>query len=226
MKRIILAVVCILAVGTLIGGNIYWNQKVDATSQKAKQSLNKGQSNSSTKSPTSSTNSESETSPNSTESTSNSKASNSETSSNSKEPTTNSNEKNSTETNKDSEDKTSPNTNGDKKKTVAEIKNKYNKVFQELEAQETSKIDQLVVQAKADYVSKKSTKTEIVAKYQAVSQQLEAKADQSFNIIYQQLQYDLEKNGHNLNEAQEFQQTYNAKKESRVNRVASEIQGF
>lgn len=166
MKRIILVVVCIIAIGTLIGGNIYWNQKIDAT----KQSLNEDLSDSSTTSSTKS--------------------------------------------------------NENKKKTVAEIKKEYGAIFNELEAQQTSKVDQLVVQAKADFVSNKGTKTEVVAKYQTVSQQLEAQADQSFNAIYQQLQYDLEKNGHRLNEAQEFQQTYKSKKEDRANRISSEISEF
>lgn len=211
MKRSILAVVSIVSIGSLIGGNIHWNQKVDATTQKAKQSLNIGYSESITKSSTNVTNTESGGS-----SISQSNASNSK-------------ENKATETNKDKENTTntnSANANGDKKKSVAAIKKEYNALFNELETQETSKVDQLMVQAKADYVSKKGTKTEVMAKYQAVSQQLEAQADQSFNAIYQQLQYDLEKNGYSLNEAQQFQQTYNSKKASRAKRVASEIKGF
>ena len=51
---------------------------------------------------------------------------------------------------------------------------------------------------------KKEQKLKLSPNINAVSQQLEAKADQSFNVIYQQLQYDLEKNGHSLNEAQEY----------------------
>ncbi|MDZ5471905.1 hypothetical protein SM124_09110 [Bacillus sp. 31A1R] len=41
----------------------------------------------------------------------------------------------------------------DEEKSLEEIKGKFNSLFSELEAQETSKIDQLVVEAKAEYVS-------------------------------------------------------------------------
>lgn len=223
MKRIFIVAVGILTVGTLIGGNMYWNQKVDATTQKAKQSLHKEQSHSSSKSSTTSNISVSKTSSNSVEPTSNNQMSNSIETSSTKTNTTTSGEIEDHET---TQATTASSTNENKKKTVADIKKEYTELFNELEAQQTSKVDQLVVQAKADYVSAKGTKTEVISKYQAVAQQLEAQADQSFNVIYRQLQYDLEKNGHSLNEAQEFQQTYNSKKASRAKRISSEIAGF
>ena len=175
MKRIILIVVCIVTIGTLIGGGIYWNQKIDATSQKAKQSLDQSPTNS---------------------------------------------------TNKAQEDSTSSNANEDKKKTAAAIEKEYTALFNELEAQETSKLDQLLVEAKAEYISGKGTKQELTTKYQAVLKQLEANADKSFNIIYQELQYELERNGHNPKEAQQFQKTYNSEKESRAERLVNEINEF
>jgi len=113
-----------------------------------------------------------------------------------------------------------------KKKSVKEIKKEYKVVFNELEAQETSKIDQLMIAAKADHVSKKASKTEIMEKYQEAALELEKQADQSFNTIYQQLQYDLEKNGHNIEEAQEFQRTYTLKKRERSTRILDQVKDF
>ncbi|AZV45315.1 hypothetical protein BAOM_4737 [Peribacillus asahii] len=112
------------------------------------------------------------------------------------------------------------------KKSVKQIKKEYSALFEELEAQETSKIDQLMVAAKADYVSKKDSKTEITGKYQETAQELEKKADQSFNALYQQLQYDLEKNGHNVKEAEQFQRTYKEKKKERYKRILSQVKDF
>ncbi|RFU69532.1 hypothetical protein D0469_09200 [Peribacillus saganii] len=121
---------------------------------------------------------------------------------------------------------TSPHNNTEQKKTAEEIKSSYRLLLSELEAQETSKVDQLVVQAKADYVGKKLSKTEIAAKYQAHAQTLEINADRSFNVLFQQFQYDLETNGHSLNEAQEFKREYQVKKEERMSRIISQVQGF
>ena len=112
------------------------------------------------------------------------------------------------------------------KKSVKQIKKEYSALFEELEAQETSKIDQLMVAAKADYVSKKDSKTEIITKYQETAQELEKRADQSFNALYQQLQYDLEKNGHNVKEAEQFQRTYKEKKKERYTRIPSQVKDF
>ena len=47
MKRIILLIFYLACIGTLIGGNMYWNHKVKVTAQNAKQSLNKEIANSS-----------------------------------------------------------------------------------------------------------------------------------------------------------------------------------
>ncbi|PLS17816.1 hypothetical protein CVD28_08945 [Bacillus sp. M6-12] len=112
------------------------------------------------------------------------------------------------------------------KKTLEEVKGSYRSLFGELEAQETSKIDQLVVQAKADYVSKKLSKTEVAAKYQGTAIEMQSSADRSFNILFQQLQSDLEKNGYSLNEAQVFKREYQAKKDERTSRIISQVQGF
>ena len=87
-------------------------------------------------------------------------------------------------------------------------------------------MDQLVVQAKADFVSNKGTQSELVSKYSEMGAVLEQNADITFNSIYQQLQYDLEHNGYSLNEAQEFRQTYNEKKEERLTRIISQIRDF
>ncbi|PLT35742.1 hypothetical protein [Bacillus sp. V5-8f] len=123
-------------------------------------------------------------------------------------------------------DSTNSSSNSNKKKTKEEITSTYRTVFGELEAQETSKIDQLVVQAKADYVSKKYTNAELAVKYQEAAKALESNADKSFNILYQQMQFDLETNGFSINDGQGFKTDYQAKKEERRNRVVKQVTEF
>jgi len=93
-----------------------------------------------------------------------------------------------------------------------EIKSAYRKTFSELEVWEGSNIDQIVVQAKADYVSGKYTKEDLLVKYQEIALSLEDQADQFFHAIYQQLEADLNKNGHDQNEAVSFKNEYEQKK--------------
>ena len=96
--------------------------------------------------------------------------------------------------------------------TLPEIKTAYRDAFTDLEVQQTSHMDQLLVQAKADYVSGKLSKADLAVRYQAAATTLERNTDQLFNALYQQMQTDLEKNGHSANEAIEFRNEYQAKK--------------
>ncbi len=110
--------------------------------------------------------------------------------------------------------------------SLEEIKEAYRTVFSDLEVQETSRADQLMVRAKADYVSGKMTKSDLVVKYQDAATALEQNADKTFNTIYNQLLADLEKYGHNPSEAVEFKNEYEAKKQERLTRIISELKAF
>ncbi|MBB6446091.1 hypothetical protein [Bacillus benzoevorans] len=109
---------------------------------------------------------------------------------------------------------------------LADIKSAYRAAFSDLEVWEGSKIDQIVVQAKADYVSGKYLKEDLLVKYQEIALSLEDQADQSFNAIYQQLEADLQKNGHDPNEAVSFRNEYQQKKAERQSHVISELSEF
>ena len=110
--------------------------------------------------------------------------------------------------------------------SLEEIKTAYREVFTELEIQENSKLDQVVVQAKADFVSKKYSKDELIAKYQEFAELLETNADKTFNAYYKQLQLNLEKYGHDVNEAIPFKNEYNTKKQERMTHVINELSQF
>jgi hypothetical protein len=107
-----------------------------------------------------------------------------------------------------------------------EIKAAYQKVFSELEVQEGSKVDQVVVQAKADFVSGKYSKAQLVEKYQEFAELLEGNADKTFNAYYKQMQLDLEKYGHDVNAAIPYKNEYNAKKQERMSHIISELSQF
>ena len=104
-------------------------------------------------------------------------------------------------------------------KSLIENKNYYLSLFDELEVQETSKADQLLVQAKADQVSGKYTKAELITKYQDLSKKLEQNADQTFNVLYEALHAD----GHSTSEAKEFKTTYQARKKERIERIITKL---
>ncbi len=110
--------------------------------------------------------------------------------------------------------------------TLAEIKSAYYETFSELEVLENSKIDQVVVQAKADYVSGKYSKEDLVVKYQETALALEARGNTAFQVVYQQLEYDLEKNGHDVTEAVVYRNEYERKKSERLSHMISQFSKF
>ncbi|MBB6446093.1 hypothetical protein [Bacillus benzoevorans] len=110
--------------------------------------------------------------------------------------------------------------------SLEEIKAAYQEVFTQLEVQESSKVDQIVVQAKADFVSKKYSKDELIAKYQEFAELLETNADKTFDAYYKQFQLDLEKYGYDVNDAVPFKNEYTAKKQERMTQVISELSQF
>jgi len=110
--------------------------------------------------------------------------------------------------------------------SLEEIKAAYRTIFSDLEVQETSRADQLMVRAKADYVSGKMTKADLTVKYQDAAMALEQNADKMFNTIYNQLLADLEEYGHSPSEAVEFKNEYQTKKQQRLTRMISELEAF
>lgn len=227
MKRITLAITILIALVLIVVGNYSWNQEVEKTVKEAEEKI------SATKIKESIPNGssdpiEKETTPSLTEEDLEANKSESE----AKRPTPDGDQFDSTDSFqskivlKDNAEKYIHNNNEEKKPSLAEIKSEYQSIFTELEIQETSKVDQLVVEAKADFVSGQGSLDQLITKYQAAAQLLEQNANNSFNVIYQQLQYDLESNGYDVNEAEEFKQSYNTKKQERRTRIFSQIQDF
>lgn len=212
MKRIVLFGIILAGVVIILLGNYTWNHKVEKTVQEAEEKMSSPMYKEALKvdSNAKATDKNDENGSSST-STAETQKNNAEDSKNQSETTT-------------QEEATTPN--GLEKPTLEAIKGDYYTLFNELEAQETSKIDQLIVQAKADYVSKKTPLSDLIVKYQDAANFMERNADKTFNTIYQQLQYDLERNGYSKDEAEEFKQTYNAKKAARTSRILSQIKDF
>ncbi|MDP4171789.1 MAG: hypothetical protein Q8906_14350 [Bacillota bacterium] len=244
MKRIALILsLLVVSGGVIIAGNLHWKQSIKKTTEKAKVTLhvpsNSTNVNNQTNVPADSSTTGTASGSPTTQQGSNLNSNTSNSQSNivqagQKGSTTNSqNEVNQTATagstptnGSGTTSSASDNASTPQKKTVEEIKSQYRSLFSELEAAETSKIDHLVIAAKAEYVSKKTAKSELAVKYQSIAKQMEQSADNSFNVIYQNLQYDLDKNGYSLNEAQEFHVAYNAKKQEHLNRIISQVRGF
>lgn len=224
MKKYIYIGISIAVIGIIFFGNYTWNEKVNETVEKAEETIkNPPKAKAQEKEDISAEESNESLG---TEKNDNSGKKTTDTKSDTTPPGLHNSDIDETTVKVPNGPTNTDNHDSNKKKSVEEIKGYYYPLFQELEAQETSKVDQLMVQAKADFISHKGTKSEIISKYQGVASMMEQNADRAFNAIYQQLQYDLEYNGHSLNEAQEFQQTYNAKKQERLSRVLSQMKDF
>lgn len=227
MKKVLIAGVVIVAVVLIFIGNSTWNQKVEKTVKEAEERISEPSNKESNMEKEDSDNSNTDSAPTTTDSTKNNDTN---------QPIENvaadtfnktTNEEPAEESSKAAASNDSVSSNNEAKKhTVEEIKAAYYPLFQELEAQETSKIDQLVVQAKADFLSSNAPASEILQKYEQIASGMEQNADRAFNALYQELQYDLEKNGHSKAEAEEFRQTYNAKKQARLQRIVDQMGSF
>ena len=222
----------VLVIGILIFGIIRWNTQVAETTEKAKEELKmdektKEDSNINEETPAG-VGEDAIKDDHSTNQKNNSESDHEQSQSDGSEPATDS-----------TEQKDSANDNGNSSfqggdgnlpsntvPTLTEIKGAYRNAFSDLEVQQASQIDQLLVQAKADYVSGKLSKADLTVKYQGAAATLESNADQMFNAVYQQLQTDLEKNGYNLNEATEFRSQYQAKKQARLSHAINQLQQF
>lgn len=110
--------------------------------------------------------------------------------------------------------------------SLADIKAAYQDGFSELAIWQGSTIDQIIVQAKADYVSGLYTKESLLAKYQELALTLEAQADEFFEAIYLDLENELERNGYPLSEAEVFRKEYERKKAERLQQVVDKLSDF
>ena len=234
-KYRLIGVVCgsVLIIGMLVFGMLQWNQDIAETTEQAKDDLkmaekakdnpelNSNESKNNDENP--STSGENNPGYDPEQSRSNEDSSSTEPNKDSQEQSESPNGKGTSDSKSKSVDVTLPsNTNH----TLTEIKSAYRDAFTDLEVQQTSGMDQLLVQAKADYVSGKLSKADLAVRYQNEATTLERNTDQLFNALYQQMQADLEKNGHSANEAIEFRDQYQAKKQERLTRVISQIQNF
>lgn len=238
MKKILIIGSLLAAIAIIAISISQWNAKVDTTTEQAKKEIDtlaEKDPSSVGKSPSSdATNEQAETDSKSESSPSSGGGSDSQpnptdgANTENKQPTdaTGNNEGTTADSTTDSTSDSSPSVPSTTGKTLPEIKAAYRTVFSDLEVQETSKVDQLVVQAKADYVSGKLSKTDLLVKYQDAAVTLERNADQMFNALYGQLQIDLEKNGHDPNAATEFKSEYQTKKQQRLSRIVNQLQGF
>lgn len=203
MNRIILITVFLLAIASITSGNLYWSKQQEATINKAKLTMKNVQA-AEVSQP------KEDKVPSKKDSVEDEKANSS-------------NEKTKKNDVEDSDKEEAKTSNDPNKKSLPEIKEYYLSLFDELEVQETSKADQLLVQAKADQVSGKYSKSELADKYQDLSKQLEQNADQTFNVLYEALHSDLSKNGHSTSEAKEFKTAYTTKKQERIERIMKKL---
>lgn len=224
MKKVLIAGVVIVAAVLIIIGNSSWNKKVEKTVKDAEERISEPSNKELSMEKEKTDESMEDSDPATQESTENNDINQPEENAAADSVnTTVSAEENSNATASAS----SPSSNNEAAKhTVEEIKAVYYPLFKELEAQETSKIDQLVVQAKADFLSSNAPANELLNKYEQIASGMEQNADRTFNALYQELQYDLEKNGHNKAAAEEFRQTYNSKKQARLQRIVDQMGSF
>lgn len=232
MKRILTIGSLLVAIVAILFSISQWNAKVDKATEKAKEEIDMAAEKEPSlieQSPSSDATNEQSDTTNSQNKSSSSGSGNGTNSQTDTTETADTKNKQITDPTKNNEGPTTdsvspvPPTTG---KTSQEIKAAYRTIFYDLEVQETSKVDQLLVQAKADYVSGKLSKADLLVKYQDAAVTLERNADQLFNTLYSQLQTDLEKNGHGLNQAAEFKNEYQTKKQQRLSRVINQLQNF
>ncbi|KAA9014192.1 hypothetical protein [Niallia endozanthoxylica] len=216
---------CVLAIVLITFSVFQWNSKVETTVEKSKEDLKVAE----TKKKTTSENGESPENAEGLADEGTTSNPNSNPAKGNNHSTTHSNtESGNGQSQTDGTSDTEGNTESPRFKgtSLEQIKAAYRTIFSDLEVQETSRADQLMVQAKADYVSGKMTKSDLVVKYQDAATALEQNADKIFNTIYNQLLDDLEKYGHNPSEAVEFKDEYEAKKQQRLARIFSELEAF
>ncbi len=107
-----------------------------------------------------------------------------------------------------------------KEKTVEDIKATYKTKFEELQKSTNGKIDQLLEEAKKEFLSLENNKekTSVVGfyqKYAAEGSAIEEETEQKFFSLYEQLTKELQQIGSSEEEAKEFKVIYTQQKEER-----------
>lgn len=113
------------------------------------------------------------------------------------------------------------------KPTVDTIKQRYMPTLEALQNQANEKINNLVEQAKQEYITKKSSGESIsfgyfYNKYYGAAERLESRTDAAFSSILAIIEKELESYGHSKDHAQSFRDEYNATKERRKNNLINE----
>ncbi|KGR73966.1 hypothetical protein [Ureibacillus sinduriensis] len=115
-----------------------------------------------------------------------------------------------------------------KKPTVKSIKEKYRPALEALQSQASSRINNLIGNAKSEYIEKKANGGSISPgyfyhKYMAAANSLEASTDAAFNSLIKIIENDLAKNGYDRSHAQSFRDEYAASKEELRSNLLSQV---
>lgn len=115
-----------------------------------------------------------------------------------------------------------------KKPTVKSIKEKYRPALETLQSQASSRINNLIGNAKSEYVQKQANGESISPgyfynKYMGAASSLEASTDAAFNSLIKIVENDLAQNGYDKSHAQSFREEYAASKEELRSNLLSQI---
>lgn len=116
------------------------------------------------------------------------------------------------------------------KPTVAEVKAKYEVVFNQLEGQADSKLNSLISKAKKEYTDKKANGEKIsygyfFNKYMGAANTLEANTDAVFYGVVQAVEAELAANGFSKTHAKSFVEHYEATKKARRDSLMKKVTG-
>lgn len=123
---------------------------------------------------------------------------------------------------------TSAKTIENKKPTVKSIKEKYRPALEALQSQASSRINNLIGNAKSEYVQKQANGESISPgyfynKYMGAANSLEASTDAAFNSLIKIVENDLAKNGYDKSHAQSFREEYATSKEALRSNLLSQV---
>lgn len=224
MKKVILAIAVVSCIGILVGGSIYWNNKIEQTTAQAYEQLGIEREHY-----------QKDNRVDQNVTTSSTKAENGET--DNQRPANiegNASSSNNNQTNavngepngQVSSNSSNPITNEDEKKSLVEIKRSYYSTFEELQVIQEGNANTVIQEAKKDIQKVSSgemNRNDFLVKFQDKVVQLESKTDALFNERFRSLQQELTANGYSQNEAQEFRIAYEKRKDEFQNRVMREL---
>ncbi len=115
--------------------------------------------------------------------------------------------------------------------TEEKIVKSYLGTFESLEAQANERLNHLIKRAHNEYKDKKANKESIsypyfYVKYKTAGEELESLADRSFYVIYEALQQDLVKHGHDPEAAAHLVTTYEKAKKARETALFNKVQEY